>query len=361
MAARYYAPGDVRYEQVNTPEPAPGELLVRIGAATTCGTDLKCLKRGHPVLLGNTFPAPFGHEGAGQVVKVGPASELYPPHGFVEGDRVVFANSAPCGKCYFCSKQQVNLCEHLVLLNGTYADYMTIPANIVSKNTYDLPADMPYAQASLTEPLAVSLRCVMETPVRQGDQVAVLGVGAIGQMIIRLATWKGATVTAFGRNPKRLAMATTFGQASHTVDLSQGFVNAEAIRQQYAPPHGFDVVIEAIGLPDSWTYAVQLARRGGTVHWFAGCAGGASIPLDTRRVHYDELRLMSLFHHTPTYFKQALDLQTNKKQTNKKQTNKTLDFTPLITHELPMAQFEKALALVDEGLAIKVALLNEDV
>ena len=345
FAARYYAPGDVRFEPVDFSEPGPGQLLVRIGAATTCGTDLKCLKRGHPVLLGDTLPAPFGHEGAGTVAALGDGVT-----GFTVGDRVVFANSAPCGQCFFCHKQQPNLCEHLNLLNGTYADYLIIPERIVSKNTYHLPAHMPFTQASLTEPLAVSLRCVMETPFEPGDTVAVLGVGAIGQMIIRLASWRGARVVAFGRNPLRLAMAQQFGQAIDTVNLTDGFTDAQTICQRYAAPYGLDAVIEAIGLPDSWQSAVQLARRGGVVNWFAGCAGGSTIPLDTRRVHYDELRLISLFHHTPAYFKQALDLQANG----------TLDFTPLITHTLPLSQFRQALDWVDTGKAIKVALLPDE-
>jgi L-iditol 2-dehydrogenase len=345
FAARYYAPGDVRFEPVDRPAPGPGEVLIRIGAATTCGTDLKCLKRGHPVLLGNTLPAPFGHEGAGTVAEVGQGVT-----DFAVNDRVVFANSAPCGHCFYCQKNQPNLCEQLNLLNGTYADYVILPTRIVSKNTYRLPDAMPFAQASLTEPLAVSLRCVMETPFAAGDTVAVLGVGAIGQMIIRLASWRGARVVAFGRNPQRLTMARQFGQAIDTVSLQDGFVDAEGLRQRYAPPHGFDAVIEAIGLPDSWQYAVQLARRGGVVHWFAGCAGGSTIPLDTKRVHYDELRLMSLFHHTPAYFKQALDLQATG----------TLDFTPLITHTLPLSQFRQALDWVDRGDAIKVALVPDN-
>jgi L-iditol 2-dehydrogenase len=346
FAARYYAPGDVRYELVELTEPGPGELRVKLGAATTCGTDLKCFKRGHPVLLGNVLPAPFGHEGAGTVDAVGQATADGPVP-FNVGQRVVFANSAPCGACYYCQKSLPNLCEQLNLLNGTYADYLILPERIVRKNTYLLPDAMPFTQASLTEPLAVSLRCVIETPFQPGDTIAVLGVGAIGQMIIRLASWRGAKVVAFGRNPQRLAMAKSFGQAHDTVSLMNGFPDAATIRTQYAPPHGFDVVIEAIGLPESWTYAVDLVRKGGLVHWFAGCAGGSHIPLDTKRIHYDELRLMSLFHHTPTYFKQALDLQASG----------VLDFSPLITHRLPLAEFQQALSLVDKGTAIKVALV----
>jgi L-iditol 2-dehydrogenase len=345
FAARFYAPGDVRYEAVPMPALGPDELLIRIGAATTCGTDVKCFKRGHPVLLGNTLPAPFGHEGAGTIEAVG--------HDVTQwqvGQRVVFANSAPCGTCFFCKKQQPNLCQHLHLLNGTYADFLVLPAAIVQKNTYALPAAMPFAQAALTEPLAVALRCVMETPFSPGDTVAVLGVGAIGQMITRLLVWRGANVVVFGRNPARLAMAQQFGQAQHTVSLaSQGFAQPEKHRQLANQGLGFDAVIEAIGLPDSWQYAVQLARRGGVVHWFAGCSGGSHIALDTRRVHYDELRLLSLFHHTPAYFQHALALQTTGE----------LDFTPLITHHYPMAQFKDALQLVDAGEAIKVALTPE--
>ena len=155
-AALFYEPRVVRYEPMPIPSIGAGEILVRVGAALTCGTDLKCYRRGHPVLLG-TLPSPFGHEFAGTIAAVGDGVD----HLSV-GQRVVSANSAPCGECYYCEQDQENLCEHLELLNGAYAEYIRVPAPITAKNTHILPDSTPFTIAAFTEPLAVSLRGVME-------------------------------------------------------------------------------------------------------------------------------------------------------------------------------------------------------
>ena len=147
-AIRYYAPQDIRYEYVEVKEPDDNEVLVKIKAALTCGTDIKTYRRGHPVLI-KKVPSGFGHELAGIVEKVGKKVI-----GFEPGDRVVAANSAPCGKCFFCRRQEYNLCENLDLLNGAYAEYITIPQRIVEKNLLKIPTGLSFEKAAFTEPLA---------------------------------------------------------------------------------------------------------------------------------------------------------------------------------------------------------------
>jgi L-iditol 2-dehydrogenase len=110
--ARWYAPEEIRLDLVDIPELGPGEVLVRIGAALTCGTDFKTFKRGHPRLI-RQIPAPFGHEMAGTVAALGSGVS-----GFSVGDRVAVGNSAPCGNCFYCQKQSFSLCEDLIFLNG---------------------------------------------------------------------------------------------------------------------------------------------------------------------------------------------------------------------------------------------------
>lgn len=339
-AALFYAPGDARYEETPVPPIGPGELLVQIEAALTCGTDLKCLRRGHPVLLKN-FPAPFGHEFSGVVVQVGEGVTQ-----FEIGDRIVSANSAPCYACFYCHQGQHNLCESLDLLNGAYAQYLKIPSRIVAYNTYKLPEHLSFEAAAFTEPLAVSLRCIETTQISPGDRVAVLGLGAIGQLLVRLAKWKGAHVTAMARNPFRLEVARRFGMADAVVSLKD-MTDPAMIREQFTPEgRGFDAVIEAIGLPETWEKSIQLARKGGRVNLFGGCASGSQVSLDTRRVHYEEITLLSSFHHTPFYFKKALDLLASYE----------IDPRLLITDMLPMERFEEALTRVEAGEAIKIAL-----
>jgi L-iditol 2-dehydrogenase len=339
-AALYYSPGHAEYQETAIPSIGTGEVLVKIETALTCGTDLKCFRRGHPVLL-KTTPSPFGHEFAGTVVEVGDGVTH-----LETGERVVAANSAPCYQCFYCHKGQHNLCKKLDLLNGAYAQYLKIPRQIASYNTYTIPEHLPFEVAAFTEPLAVSLRGVEMAGVSPGDRVCVMGLGAIGQLIVRLAKWKGAHVTALGRSPFKMEMAKTFGQADTVVSMLE-LTDTTPIRKTLTPEgRGFDVVIEAIGQPHTWGQAIALVRRGGRVNLFAGCESGTQVSLDTRRIHYDEITLLSSFHHTPFYFKKALDLLASYE----------VDPTPLITTLMPMARFAEALKQVESGEAIKVAL-----
>lgn len=340
MAARFYQPGDVRYEAIPTPKPGPGELLVRIERALTCGTDVKCYRRGHPVLL-KSFPSPFGHEFAGVVAALGEGVSA-----FAVGDRVVAANSAPCDACFYCHKGKPNLCENLDLLNGAYAEYLIIPARIVARNTLRIPDTTAFEAAAFAEPLAVSLRGVAMSQVGPGDRVAVIGLGPIGQLLARAATLQGAHVTAMGRNALKRHLAESFAQAQAVVDLRQ-ISDPQAILKRYTPNgRGFDIVIEAVGLPETWDKALLLARRGGLVNLFAGCPAGTTLQVDARRLHYDEITVISPFHHTPEFFQKALGWIAEG----------TLDPTPLITSQAPLAEVVSALEAVEAGRAIKVAL-----
>lgn len=340
QAAVFHGPGDVRHGPLSVDPPGPGELLVQVGRALTCGTDLKCYRRGHPVLL-SKLPSPFGHEFAGIVAAVGDGIAT-----FAEGDRVVCANSAPCLECFFCEQGQFNLCERLELLNGAYAQYIRVPAPIVARNTYLVPDNVPFEVAAFMEPLAVSLRGVDGIGVTAGEHIAILGLGPIGQLMVKVAKLRGAHVTAFARSPMKLAMAQQFGGADVVVDMSDG-LDPENIKSRYTGQgRGFDAVIEAIGQPHIWESAVGLARRGGRVHWFAGCPGNSTVTLSTRRLHYDEITLYSLFHHTPAEVKAAFDLLVSGQ----------LDPRPLITGEFPLSGLTTALQEMEAGRGLKFAI-----
>jgi len=339
-AALFYQPGDVRYETTAVPVLAPGEILVQVKTALTCGTDVKCFRRGHPVLL-KSFPSPFGHECAGVVSQIGEGVSK-----FKVGDRVVAANSAPCFECEFCYRGKHNLCEHLDLLNGAYAEYLRIPAQIAVHNTYRLPNHISYDQAAFCEPLAVSVRGVELSNILPGQRVAVIGLGPIGQLLVKAAKLKGAHVTAMARNALKRQLAQSFGGADAVVDL-QDMTDTEAIKNRYTPKGlGFDVVIEAVGLPQTWEKAVELVAPGGLVNLFGGCESGTKVTFDTRRLHYEEITVISLFHHTPTHFKKAFELISTG----------VIDPTPLITETRPLSQLTDALEVIERGKAIKVAI-----
>ncbi len=337
---QFYGPQDIRYEEVNVKEPSGHEVLVKVKAALTCGTDLKTYRRGHPVLI-KSIPSGFGHEFSGVIEKVGKHVE-----GFQVGDRVVAANSAPCGKCFFCRKGEYNLCEHLNFLNGAYAEYITVPQAIVERNLIKLPDDLSFEKAAFAEPLANVVHGVERTGIKTGQTVGIVGIGPIGLMFVRLAKLKGAKVIAAGRNPLKLKLAQEFGGADEVIDLSK-YPNPEKIFLSLTEENkGLDVAIECVGQPDIWERMFTFVRRGGTVHLFGGCKQGTSINIDTRRLHYDEIKVISVFHHTPQYFRQALDLIASGE----------VDVEKLITARLPLERTKEALEMQQDGKAIKVLL-----
>lgn len=339
-AVRFYAPGDIRYEETEIKPPKAGEVRVKIEAALTCGTDLKTFRRGHPVLI-KTIPSGFGHEFAGVIESVGKDVK-----DFKVGDRVVAANSAPCGKCFFCKRGDYNLCEKLEFLNGAYAEYINVPERIVQKNMIKLPDSLNFEKAAFCEPLANVVHGIAKTDIKPGQTVGVFGIGTIGLMFCKLAKLKGAKVIAAGRNPMKIRLAKEFGDADEVIDLTK-YKNPDLIFKSFTEEgKGLDVAIECVGLPEIWERMFNIVRKGGTVNLFGGCKGGTSINIDTRRLHYDELKVIGVFHHTPQYFREAFEL-INSGQ---------VDVEKLITCVMPLLQTKEALEAVERSRAIKVLL-----
>lgn len=339
-AVRFYAPENIKYEETDIKDPKNGEVRVKIEAALTCGTDLKTYRRGHPVLIKKT-PSGFGHEFAGVVEVVGKNVT-----NFAVGDRVVAANSAPCGECYFCKRGLYNLCENLEFLNGAYAEYINVPERIVKKNMIRIDDDLSFEKAAFCEPLANVVHGIANMDIQKGQTVAVVGIGTIGLMFVRLAKLKGAKVIAAGRNPLKIKLAKEFGGADEVIDLTK-YKNPDKILLSLTEEgKGFDAAIECVGLPEIWERMFKLVRKGGMINLFGGCKSGTTINIDTRRLHYDELKVIGVFHHTPQYFRDAYELISSGK----------VDVEKLITHVMPLSQTEQALKMVAESKAIKVLL-----
>jgi L-iditol 2-dehydrogenase len=301
LAAVLHGKEDLRVERVALPQIGAGDILVKIRAALTCGTDLKVFRRGHHARM-ITPPALFGHELAGEIAAVG--SEVTK---FKIGQRIVAANSAPCGECFYCRRQQANLCEDLLFNNGAYAQYMRIPARIVEKNAYSIPDGVDYREAAMAEPRACVLHGIEDTGIRAGDTVTVIGLGPIGLMFVRLATLAGARVIAVGRRAQQLERAERMG-AERLIVARPGREPVEEVRAATEEGRGSDVVIEAVGSPHVWRGAVEMVRSGGTVNFFGGCPKDTQVCLDTSLLHYSELTLKASFHHTPRHIRSALDI-----------------------------------------------------
>ena len=301
QAAILHGREDVRIEQVPVPKAEAGELIVRIGAALTCGTDLKVFRRGYHARM-IVPPALFGHELAGTIVEAGKGVEDFAP-----GDRVVALNSAPCGQCYFCQHGQENLCDDLLFNNGAYAEFIRIPARIVAKNTLKVPDNVPLEYAALTEPLACAVHGFEDSHPKKGDIVAVIGGGPLGLMILHVAALAGYETIALVRHNGQVEAARQLG-ATHVVQSSSIRKAIQETRALTPKDRGVDIAIEAVGLPEAWQEAVELVRKGGTVNFFGGCAKNTHVNLDTNRIHYSDITLRATFHHTPAICRKALAL-----------------------------------------------------
>lgn len=306
---------NIRIEEMVPPMLKPGEVRVQIAVALTCGTDLKVVKRGyHAKML--TPPSPFGHELAGTI------SEVAFPRGVRDashdhwkiGDRVVVANSAPCGVCFYCKHHQENLCDDLQFLNGAYAETIAIPVRFVQKNMVRLRSATDFQDAALAEPLACVVQGIEDLDLRVGQSVLILGAGPIGLMFVAMAKNLGCRVNVVGRGASRLRTAWRLGAESVFEVGKDGDVLKAIFKSESADgkTNGqvfpkFDVVIEAVGKPETWQAALQLVRKGGKINFFGGCPSGTTVSLDTHTIHYSNLTLLASFHHTPRTFRRALE------------------------------------------------------
>ena len=345
LAAMFYGPMDVRMEERPVPQVGPGEALLQVAAATTCGTDVKTYRRGHPLLFHHA-PAGFGHEASGIVAATGAGVTQCR-----EGDAVAVANSAPCLQCFYCRRGRYSLCEDLLLLNGAYAEYLLVPERIVRQNLYLLPADTSFVAAAMAEPLACALHGIDASEIVRDDTVIILGSGPLGLLLTALTTLRGARVILTGRGAQRLALGHHFG-ANTVIDIT-GMSPEEqydAVRKEMANSRGADVVIEAVGTPETWTLAARLTRPGGLVNFFGGCPSGTQVTLETRPLHYGEITTKGVFHHTPAYFAEALDLITGHQ----------VDVEALITARVPLASTLQVFDLLLQKQGVKYALYPDE-
>ncbi len=339
-AQLFYGPGDVRFEETDIPGIGPGEALVKIRSALTCGSDLKTYRRGHPTMI--VDGSVFGHEWAGDIVKLGDSVR-----DFEIGDRVAAVNSVPCFRCYYCRLERYSMCENLVYNNGAYAEYIKIPADILAVNTIKIPDRIGYSSAALLEPLACAVHGIDESNITEGDVVAVNGAGPIGLFFAALAKLKGAIVISSDLSDERLDAAKELG-ADITVNASRTEDQVKAVRDLTEGARGVDVSIEATGFPEVWEKTILMARKGGTVNLFGGCAGGTSINIDTALLHYGELAIKGVYHHTPYHVRKAFNLIDKQ----------LFDTSKFISADMPLSRLVDALELMGAQKGIKYNIIT---
>jgi L-iditol 2-dehydrogenase len=262
-AAILYGPEDLRVEEVPDPD---GEVVVEVHAATTCGTDVKMWRYGHPVLP--PYPCAFGHETAGARAD--------------DGTRVLVSDSVACGSCEPCLAGRPQICRDPAWVLGGFGERIAAPATAL----HPIPDGLPAAAAAMAEPLAAAIHAIARGSA--ADNVGVLGGGPMGLMLASLLTAQGRSVTLADPHPERRAQAVEIG------------TRALERLERHA------LVFEAVGRPDVWRQAVDATLPGGVVVLVGGCPRGTEVAFPTGPIHYDELELRGSFHHSPDEVDQAL-------------------------------------------------------
>jgi L-iditol 2-dehydrogenase len=342
LAALLYGQEDLRLETLDSPSPAQGEIVMEVAAATTCGTDLKVWRRGgHAKML--QLPTIFGHEAAGKIVSLGEGVTDWQI-----GDRVVANNSAPCMNCFFCQYQEYSLCPNLTWNNGTFAQYLKIPAPIVKQNLLPIPDHLAAELAAMTEPLACVLHGVARSNFTPDSRVVVIGDGAIGLMFVAVMASQCQSVWLFGGNDSRLAVGEQLG-ATRTWNYHQADIPSTV--KELTQGWGADIIIEATGVPSVWETAIACGRPGATINLFGGCPKDTTISVNTDRLHYSELTLKGVFHNTPQHVRAALALLASEQ----------IPFELLISDRRPLTDLAQTFEDMKNREVIKVAMIpNQD-
>jgi L-iditol 2-dehydrogenase len=342
-AAKFYAPGDIRLEQIDEPDVAPGQVKIRVRACSTCGTDVKISRSGHPNM---SAPQVMGHEIAGEIVDVGAGVE-----GWAPGDRVQVIAAIPDGTCPECVAGHQAICPNQVSMGyqfpGGFAEFMIVPQQVLAVDGLNrIPENLSYAEASLAEPLACVLNGQELARVGEGDTVVVIGSGPIGCLHVRLARARGAArVILIDLNPDRLAAAAALVHPDLTVATDTQDPVAAVL--DATDGRGADVVITAAASGRAQEQGLLMLARRGRLSLFGGLPkDSASITVDANLVHYRELTLVGVNGSTPAHNKSALELIASG----------AVPVADLITHRLPLDDVLEAIEIVARGEAIKVTI-----
>lgn len=347
-AALFYGPEDLRIEESKLDELKHGEILCSVQLALTGGTDIKTYLRGHPRII-KSIPSRFGYEFIAKVEAKNTELKCCSSGEEISvGDLIVPANTAPCYECFFCNKEEYSLCENLDFLNGSFAEHIVIPARIAKHNIYkvcDHKASL--LDLAATQTLAVALHGADRSEIREGDNVVIYGLGAIGQSFIKVlkAKYKNLTIIALGRSRDKLALAMDNG-ATYAISIQDLDADQIEAKVKEIAQYGADVVIEAVGKPEVWKAAMQIARPGALVNFFGGCPKGTSVELDTFKAHYQELKTIGVFHHSPKYIREAFELIHDGK----------ISMANLVSRTMNLDELEEALKLGASGAVMKVAV-----
>lgn len=328
-SAYLISPNTIEIIEKPVPSVKEGEVLVRVKAALTCGTDLKAYLRGHPLI---PMPGPFGHEFSGVIEDIADGV-----NGFKKGDAVMLVHTAPCKECAYCKNGLFNLCETLTkdMMLGAFSEYMVVKNRVVRQNMFCKPEEIDFDEAAFLEPLSCTIHGVKIISPSMEDRVLIIGTGPVGLLFLQVLKSMGISVAVMGRNKNKLTLAENLGadriyfSRENPLDFTDGF--------------GFDKVVECTGQKEIWLKSIYFVRKGGTVLLFGGLKAGTEVCYDAGRIHYDEITLKGAFHYNPEDVKEAVNLINSKK----------LKLKELITDKFPLSEISVAFEKLSKGEGIK--------
>ena len=341
-AVVYHGPGEIGIEEIPIPVCGKDELMVKIDACAVCGTDLKSYRYGNPRIQA---PLVMGHEFTGLVEEVGKTVD-----GFFPGDRIVMATSISCGTCFYCQNGWKNLCINQAPMGFTFpggmAEYVVIPSQgIEMGHVLKVPPGLKAEYAALAEPVSCVVNCFENCGIREGDTVVILGAGPMGLMNVAVAHGYGAGKIILSEiSEERIKHAESF-----TKDVLVNPDRQDLVKKVMEETEGLgaDLVIVAAPAIQPQELALKLVRKKGTICLFASLPQGQSqLSINSRTIHYGEIRLVGSSDSAPRHVKEAIELLNSGK----------IPYEKLVTHILKLDDIFRAFDLMENGEALRVVL-----
>jgi L-iditol 2-dehydrogenase len=343
LAAVFQQPGRMEVMEVETPTITADEVLVKVGANTICGTDVRIF-RGEKT-KGIPLPTILGHEMAGHVYQVGRQVR-----GYEVGAPVAMAPVIACHRCFYCQNGMENVCPHQKIVGydvkGGLSEYVRIPADaIAAGNLFVAQNDLPSEYLAIAEPLACCVNGHRRSQIRLNSSMLIMGSGPIGLFHLQLSLLAGArTIIVSEPSAPRRAIASAFG-AHITVDPT--VEDLSSVVSEATGGLGVDSVIICIGVPSLVNDALNMARQGGRINIFAGLAAKGWAEIEANLIHYKELEVTGTANSRRTDYQTALQLIESGR----------IEVGPMVTDRYPLRSACEALDKAASGEGIKVAVL----
>lgn len=324
LAARFLAINNLQLTEEDVPKPGPGEVLIKVKAAGICGTDAHIIK-GESA---STPPVILGHEYAGEVIELGEGVTTLSLEDRISIDPNIF-----CQTCYYCHSGKEHLCLNLTALgvdiDGGFAEYAVVP----EVQAHLLPPSVDFTAGAFIEPVACCIRGLQQARIQPGDEVAILGGGPIGLILLQLAVAAGGRVTVSEPAQGKWGLAKELGAL-------------RTVLPEELPSDAFDVVIEAAGVKATVEQSIKVARRGASVVWFGVSPQGTQAAIEPHEVFRKELQISGSFINPHTHARAVKLVGTGAVQVE-----------PLISHRFPLGKIHEALAVHASGDASKVMFI----